>query len=315
MPKKQDLFADGDFVRAVFETVGALIVVMDRDGRVVYFNRACEHVTGFCADEVIGEEIWTKLIPAEMCEAVQGVFDTLVAGDFPSTYENPWLTKNGGLRYISWSNTAMVDEAGEVTHVIGTGIDISEHIKTEEQLINSEAKASDVLENINEVFWVGSPDWQEVHYVSPAYEDLWGCSRESLYANPHSWLDSVHPDDRGAVSNDIQKKQVGIYPIRFFRNTVSSTQTVKCAGFWPALFRSKMITVKFYALSASPKTYPHSKKLNLNWCGQKTRLNRPMRQNQSFLLRPATICASPCRRCACLFMRWIKRSAVHPPIT
>jgi PAS domain S-box-containing protein len=36
---------------------------------------------------------------------------------------------------------------------------------------------------------------QRMLYVSPAYEKVWGRSCQSLYDDPHSWLDAVHPDD------------------------------------------------------------------------------------------------------------------------
>jgi PAS domain S-box-containing protein len=34
-----------------------------------------------------------------------------------------------------------------------------------------------------------------VVYVSPAYETVWGRPCQSLYTDPHSWLDAVHPED------------------------------------------------------------------------------------------------------------------------
>lgn len=41
-----------------------------------------------------------------------------------------------------------------------------------------------LTENISEVFWIGSVDWQQVFYVSPAFETVWGLSLEFLYENP-----------------------------------------------------------------------------------------------------------------------------------
>jgi len=42
-------------------------------------------------------------------------------------------------------------------------------------------------------------DGSALHYVSPAYEHVFGKKKESLYQNPHDWLDAVHPDDRPRV--------------------------------------------------------------------------------------------------------------------
>ena len=53
-----------------------------------------------------------------------------------------------------------------------------------------------MAENIREVFWMMTPTADEILYVSPAYEELWGRSCESVYQNPMSWEESIHPDDR-----------------------------------------------------------------------------------------------------------------------
>lgn len=64
------------------------------------------------------------------------------------------------------------------------------------ELQDSELKFRQLAENINEVFFLINPDDGQMLYVSPAYETIWGRTRESLYAEPGSWLDAVHPEDR-----------------------------------------------------------------------------------------------------------------------
>ncbi len=46
-------------------------------------------------------------------------------------------------------------------------------------------------ENIDIVFYTTTPDLSKVLYVSPAYEQIWGKSIESLYKNHHDWYDSI----------------------------------------------------------------------------------------------------------------------------
>ncbi|MBI9090537.1 MAG: PAS domain-containing protein [Desulfobacterium sp.] len=58
-----------------------------------------------------------------------------------------------------------------------------------------------IAETIQEVFWVSTPGLQELLYVSPAYEILWGRSREGLYEDPHSFLDAILPCDRKKFCN------------------------------------------------------------------------------------------------------------------
>src|SRR5271166_6324001 len=47
-----------NFVSAVLDTVGALVAVLDPEGRIIRFNRACERVMGFPFEEVRGKQIW-----------------------------------------------------------------------------------------------------------------------------------------------------------------------------------------------------------------------------------------------------------------
>jgi len=60
------------------------------------------------------------------------------------------------------------------------------------------------------VFWMSTPDLDEVLYVSPAYEQVWGRSVASLRADPRSFLDAIHPEDRDRVAQTIRhKRQTG----------------------------------------------------------------------------------------------------------
>ncbi len=114
------------FVAGVLDVAGSLVIVMDPAGMVVRFNAACEKVTGYRDDEIVGHPAWDRLIPPAERAAVEGVFGDLRAGSFPNTNENHWLRRDGSLRLISWSNTCLTDDAGAVTHVIATGTDITE---------------------------------------------------------------------------------------------------------------------------------------------------------------------------------------------
>ena len=76
-------------------------------------------------------------------------------------------------------------------------------------LQESEERFRQLAENVRDVFWIGSPDWKEVLYISPTYEEVWCRSCESLYQQPHSWLDAVAEEDRERVIAEIDKKSAG----------------------------------------------------------------------------------------------------------
>jgi PAS domain S-box-containing protein len=123
------------FVSALLNTAGALVVVLDREGRIVRFNPACERATGYRFDEVRGKLFWELFIAPEELAAVREVFEELKAGRFPNQHENDWITRDGDRRLIAWSNAALLSAAGEVEYVIATGIDITEHKRLEKEIL------------------------------------------------------------------------------------------------------------------------------------------------------------------------------------
>ena len=90
----------------------------------------------------------------------------------------------------------VVDQRGKYYGRIWTFRDITSEKQTESTLQSAEEKFRQLAENIREVFWMMTPSADEILYVSPAYEELWGRSCESVYENPMSWEESIHPDDR-----------------------------------------------------------------------------------------------------------------------
>ncbi|PIG91115.1 PAS domain-containing sensor histidine kinase [Gloeocapsopsis sp. IPPAS B-1203] len=92
---------------------------------------------------------------------------------------------------------------------------ICELQEAEESVRSSEEKFRQLAENIQEVFWISDPDVNEIIYISPAYEQIWGKTCESLYANPNSWLDAVYPEDRKHVFPKDRKTTYGTYNVEF----------------------------------------------------------------------------------------------------
>jgi two-component system, cell cycle sensor histidine kinase and response regulator CckA len=125
------------FLTAVLQTVRSLVLVLDPEGRVVLFNRACEEVSGYTFEEMRGRCVWDVLLPAAAAGPLKQVFSQPGAGR-SNEYENVWIAKDGGHRHISWTNTVLCDDQDRVQYVIPTGVDITEHRRAERRAEENE---------------------------------------------------------------------------------------------------------------------------------------------------------------------------------
>ncbi len=138
---EEALKRERDFIAAVLQTAGALVVVLDTEGRIVRFNRACEQASGYRFEEVKGQRVWDFLLVPEEMEGVKAAFEDLWTKGLPNTHENFWVRKDGERRRIVWSNTVILNLRGSVEHVIATGLDVTEVKQMQEQLRRTERLA------------------------------------------------------------------------------------------------------------------------------------------------------------------------------
>lgn len=88
----------------------------------------------------------------------------------------------------------------------------------EQELRSSEEKFRQLADNIREVFFVADAETSRTLYVSPAYEQIWGQSRESAYSKPRAWLDAVHPEDRERLTRaPAETEQEFVHEYRIIR--------------------------------------------------------------------------------------------------
>jgi PAS domain S-box-containing protein len=127
------LAGERNFIDAILKSSGALIVVFDKNGLIIRFNKACEILSGYSEQEVINRSFY-PLIPPEEHEKVRNVLSRLLSGETLIENENNWFTKSGEKRFIRWRNTVINNEQGEVSYYVATGIDITDRILLEEEL-------------------------------------------------------------------------------------------------------------------------------------------------------------------------------------
>jgi diguanylate cyclase (GGDEF)-like protein/PAS domain S-box-containing protein len=127
------------FVDAILDIAGTLVCVFDGEGRILRFNRACELLTGYEFEDVRGRPFYEFLVPAAEIAAVREDLARLRPGQLPTQNENNWVMRDGRLRLIAWSDVCFFDDVGRATHLISTGIDVTDERRADEAMRGIEA--------------------------------------------------------------------------------------------------------------------------------------------------------------------------------
>jgi PAS domain S-box-containing protein len=189
---QEELRRERDFSSALIDSAPVLVIVWDREGRLLRFNRECEQLTGYSASEVSGKRFWDLFIVPEELERVTAALERVWAGDFPSTNENLWLTRSGERRLILWSNNALLDENGQIEYVVSAGVDITARKRVEEQLRESEARFREVANAAPVMIWISDPEGS-ITFFNDRWPEFTGRSIEEQLGD--GWQANLHPDD------------------------------------------------------------------------------------------------------------------------
>jgi PAS domain S-box-containing protein len=132
---EEALQEERNVVSAILHTVGALVVVLDPEGRIIRCNRACEQTTGYSLKEVVGQKIWDLFMVPEEVDRFRSVFQQLSTDQHASDYEGYLVKRDGSRRWIAWSSTVLPGNDGTPTYIIATGIDITERKHLEKTIL------------------------------------------------------------------------------------------------------------------------------------------------------------------------------------
>ncbi len=129
-----------NFISAILDTVGALVVVLDDEGCIQRFNPACEVISGYSAEEVEGKCFWDLFLQPEEAERFKATFQVLRSDLLPQSHQTSWTTRHGDQRLIAWNSTLLPGNEGKGNYIIATGIDITERKQLENALLEISAR-------------------------------------------------------------------------------------------------------------------------------------------------------------------------------
>jgi len=120
------LTEEKNYISAILDTAGALVIVCDPEGIILSFNRSCQERSDFSMDEIKGKLLWQAFIAKEDQDTIKNVVHKLASNDEPVKLISKWIKNKEQHYVISWTNTALRNANNDLTHIIFTGIDITE---------------------------------------------------------------------------------------------------------------------------------------------------------------------------------------------
>ena len=173
----------------------ALIWVTDPGGEVRFINREYRKFTGITYEEAEGTK-WQMLVHPEDAPAYLEEYRRAVRECLPFQAEARVRRADGEWRWVYSRAEPRLSAGKEFLGHVGLSIDITDRKRADQDLKKSEERFRQLAENIREVFWMMNAAGTEILYVSPAYEQIWGHSCETLYREPMLWAESIVAEDR-----------------------------------------------------------------------------------------------------------------------
>ena len=183
-----------DRFQIMADSCPTMLWVTDAAGEVQFVNRAYCELCGVTAEQARGKK-WPLTIHPDDTARYLAIFQRAVREQTPAQAEARFRRADGEWRWVISYAGPRFSPSGVFWGHVGLSLDITERKQVEQALAASEEKFRELAENIREVFWIMSPTTNETLYISPAYEQVWGRSCESLYQDPMSFIEAVHPDD------------------------------------------------------------------------------------------------------------------------
>lgn len=124
--RTEALYAERNLSSAVVNTTGALVLLINPEGRIVLFNPACEKNLGWKFSEVQDQVFWNIFLSPERAHALKEIFQRLQTTNFPLHIQDDWITKDKSVRNIIWSTNYLRKADQSIEYILATGIDVTD---------------------------------------------------------------------------------------------------------------------------------------------------------------------------------------------
>ncbi|MDH5640628.1 MAG: PAS domain S-box protein [Nitrospira sp.] len=193
-------------LRMIIDSDPEWIKTVSPDGVLMSTNPAGLEMMGAASEqEVLGTSVFPLIHPLD--RPTYKEFHQRVCAGETGILAFRCIDLHGKERYLEAHSVPLRDDQGMITGALSITRNITARKLAEDALRASEERFRLIAETVEEVFWSSDPSLEKILYVSPAYERIWGRTSESLYAQPKSFFDAIHADDRARVVNGLTALQ------------------------------------------------------------------------------------------------------------
>ena len=187
----EELREERNFITAVLDTVGALVLVLNHKGNVERLNREFTDTFGYGQERVEGKSFKDFFKNPVDANIAHDAFLQVVRGDYPTRYSNYIETESGDRRFVEWNNTAITGPDGEIQFVIVTGVDRTFGKQSEDKLRQFKA----TMDNTLDAVFIFDPVTLKFIYTNRGAAQLAGMEQEEFEGKTAVELQAGMPEN------------------------------------------------------------------------------------------------------------------------
>ncbi|MBM4153104.1 MAG: PAS domain S-box protein, partial [Kiritimatiellaceae bacterium] len=162
--------------RELVENANSIILRLEPDGTITFFNDFAEKFFGFSKNEILGKAVFGTIVPETDSTNRDLRAMVLDIARNPEKYaknETENMCKDGSRVWISWSNKAICDAAGTVCEILCVGNDVTERKRAVEALAKEREDLLAVFDALPEFVYLQAPDYS-IRYANHSFKQLFG---------------------------------------------------------------------------------------------------------------------------------------------
>lgn len=201
---------------AAVMATGQVLYDWDPKSNAVTYAGSLQSVLGYSHAEMQGGLAhWVSLLHPDDRAGFNAEIQRVIAAAATFSLEYRVRRKDGSYIWVQDTGRFFRNHAGDVVRMLGFVGDITERVRANQTLRDSEERFRQVTENLDEVVWLTSATKLEMIYLSPGFEKIWGRTCASVYAEPTSWMEAIHPGDRARVLAALPGQPQGGYDVEY----------------------------------------------------------------------------------------------------